>query len=412
MSYDVVDLFTNVPREKAINILRQRLTDNKDNLDTASLTIDSLIQLTESCIESTYFTWGNKVYEQLQGLPMGSPLSPILTEIYMSNFEETALQSAPVQPICWLRKVDDVFAALHEKDNPETLLEHLNSQDSIKFTMEPEKERKLPFLDVLVKREDGTLRTSVYRKPTHTDQYVHYRSNHPNSVKSGIISTLTRRAINICSTPESLESEREHIRRALTEQNGYPEELVKNVMDRTTKSIMSEERGQVKVSCDSPILITLPFRGAVSYHIKRLLTTLGSAKVVFKKQKTIKNILNANGKMPSTISSGPKGSVYRVACSCDASYIGETGRPLEIRIKEHKKSVENKDQKSAISEHLMGHPDHSMKWDTVENLCTNIPQTTIRKLSEAIQIKRYKPQMNRDQGLFLPIAYDQLIGTN
>ena len=121
------------------------------------------------------------MYEQIHGLPMGSPLSPILTEIYMTDLEEKALQPSPFQPACGFRKVDDTFVILQPNQDPLQLLDHLNAQHPrIKFTIETEKNNQLPFLDVLVTRTlTNDLQTSVYRKPTHTNQYVHHHSNHP-----------------------------------------------------------------------------------------------------------------------------------------------------------------------------------------------------------------------------------------
>ena len=75
--------------------------------------------------------------------------------------------------------------------------QHLNNQQpSICFTMETEKDNKLAFLDTAVLREpDGRLTTSVYRKPTHTDQYLAYDSHHPQSVKRGIVKCLYERYV-------------------------------------------------------------------------------------------------------------------------------------------------------------------------------------------------------------------------
>jgi hypothetical protein len=63
------------------------------------------------------------------------------------------------------------------------MLKHLNDVcPTIKFTMEPEKDGSLPFLDAkLAQREDGTLDATVFRKPTHTDRYLHFNSHHPVS---------------------------------------------------------------------------------------------------------------------------------------------------------------------------------------------------------------------------------------
>ena len=409
VSYDVVDLFTNIPRMEAIEVIRRKVTEAKDSLDT-SLSVDSIILLIELCIESTYFAWGNQFYEQTHGLPMGSPLSPIVTEIYMCDFEERALETAPFMPICWIRKVDDVFAVLRQTDDPVTLLAHLNTQNNrMKFTMEREDGNKLPFLDVLVERNNNTLQTSVFRKKTHTDQYVHYRSNHPPAVKSGIIGTLTRRAVNVCSTQEALTRELNHLRRVFVGKNGYPPTLVENVIKRTRKIAETPETARI-TKTDSPIFITIPYRGMVSHKAKRLLEQLASAKVVFTKQKNIKNLLNASGRKPSTNTvNARKGTIYKITCSCNATYVGETGRPLEVRIAEHMKSSQKGDLKSAISEHLVHNPTHVIQWNSVEKLCENVENTAIRKLREAIYIKRINPALNRDQGQFIPNAYDQLV---
>ena len=104
-------------------------------------------------------------------LAMGSPLSPIVANIYMENLEVEAITSAPNPPQFWKRYVDDTFTNLPSSIKAE-FLEHLNSIDQqIQFTVENQREDgAMPFLDILVSPgRDGSLSTSVYRKPTHTD---------------------------------------------------------------------------------------------------------------------------------------------------------------------------------------------------------------------------------------------------
>ena len=97
----------------------------------------------------------------------------------MEAFEEQTLATALETPRIWKRYVDDTFTVI-KQHNVDNFLSHLNQQHlSIRFTMETENNNKIVFLDTLVIREpDGKLYTSVYRKLTHTDQYLAYDSHH------------------------------------------------------------------------------------------------------------------------------------------------------------------------------------------------------------------------------------------
>ncbi|XP_019878988.2 uncharacterized protein LOC109606905 [Aethina tumida] len=85
--------------------------------------------------------------------------------------------------------------------------------------MELEKEKEIPFLDVLIERMGEHLDHTVYRKPTHTDRYQRKLSNHHPSQKQGVIKTLTERAKRICA-PDHLAEEQEHLEETL-QANGY-----------------------------------------------------------------------------------------------------------------------------------------------------------------------------------------------
>lgn len=81
-----------------------------------------------------------------------------------------------------------------------SLQQHLHSlRDSIQFTMEMEAKGELPFVNVLVRKENNMLATLVYRNNMHTGRYFHFQSNHHPWIKTGIISCLKRRAVNVCN---------------------------------------------------------------------------------------------------------------------------------------------------------------------------------------------------------------------
>ncbi len=97
---------------------------------------------------------------------MGSPVSPVIANLYMEYFETSALANSPVKPSVWLRYVDDTYVILPES-GVDTFTDHIDSQNShIKFTSEPEVDQQLAFLDTKVSRHaDGSLDISIYRKP-------------------------------------------------------------------------------------------------------------------------------------------------------------------------------------------------------------------------------------------------------
>ena len=106
---------------------------------------------------------------------------------------------------------------------------------------EPGPDGSIPFLDLLITpKADGTLTTKVYRKPTHTDQYLQWDSNHNLAAKYSVINTLTHRARTLCSTPESIKQELEHLEKVLIGCK-YPRWAMKKILQK-------EEHSQDKIN--------------------------------------------------------------------------------------------------------------------------------------------------------------------
>ena len=107
---------------------------------------------------------------------------------------------------------------------------------TIKFTVENIKEDgSIPFLDTIVKPEvNGSLSITVYRKPSHTDQYLQWGRHHNLSIKFSVNNTLSHRAQTVCSNPELLKQEKEHLRKALTKCK-YPKWALDKVEKRLNR---------------------------------------------------------------------------------------------------------------------------------------------------------------------------------
>ena len=149
---------------------------------------------------------------------IGSPVSPIVVDLYMEYFEQKVLCTSTQPPRTWLRYVDDTFV-IQKEDHKQTFLEHINSVDpAIKFTVKVNKEDgAIPFLDTIVKPEaNGGLSIMVDRKPTHMDQYLQWDSHHHLSAKYSVINTLTDRTKTVCNKPELLKKEMDHLQKAFT----------------------------------------------------------------------------------------------------------------------------------------------------------------------------------------------------
>ena len=128
------------------SILRDYNKNNDTNLES-----DDVVQLLDFILTTTYFTFRDKIYRQLFGTAMGSPVSPIAANIFMEALEQKAIAAAPMdcRPKLWLRYyVDDVLEIVR-KDSVQKLTDHINTIDkseSIKFTYEEETEGNSHFL--------------------------------------------------------------------------------------------------------------------------------------------------------------------------------------------------------------------------------------------------------------------------
>ena len=101
--------------------------------------------------------------------------------------------------------------------------------------MEEESNGELVFLDTLLKRNNGEISVLVYRKPTHTDQYLHYSSHHQTSCKESVVSSLFNRAYSIITNKDDLHKENARIKQVLKE-NGYQKSIISKIFRRITNN--------------------------------------------------------------------------------------------------------------------------------------------------------------------------------
>ncbi|XP_055590309.1 uncharacterized protein LOC129742433 [Uranotaenia lowii] len=389
VSFDVSALFPSVPTSDALNSLRGHLERRR----VPPNEIDAYLAVAEVCMKQNFFIFRGKFFKQTFGLSMGSKLSPLLAEVFMSDLEADLEKSERLFPRVWWRYVDDILASVKERYLTQTL-ELLNSKHrSIKFTVEKEVEGKLPFLDLLISRkEDNTIKFGIYRKPTSTDRYITADSNHFGAQKQAAFHSMAHRLYNIPMEKEDFEEEKHKILEAGF-LNGFDNEFVLKILRKHARKKYRSDATTFRPEKEEPYRVSLPFHPKLTNGITKILSQHG-LKTAYKSGNTLKDrLVSLKDKIPQDERSG----IYEIPCeSCPAVYIGQTRRKFKVRLKEHRNAVDNnRVNESSVAAHAT-EMDHSINWEKV------IYRKCVRKAShlnawESMFISTSeKPLMNED----------------
>ena len=108
---------------------------------------------------------------------MGAPLSPLLANCFVENIETIALDSYFLKHKFWGRYMDDIISVWNygKEELKGFFLEHVNFRGGdLEFTIELEEDNKLPFLDVLLLKNENSLDFKIYRKPTNNNRFFRF----------------------------------------------------------------------------------------------------------------------------------------------------------------------------------------------------------------------------------------------
>ena len=165
---------------------------------------------------------------------------------------------------------------------------------------------------------------SIYRKPTHADQYLNFSSNHPLDHKLGVVRTLYHRADTVITEKADAISEKSHIDGALNA-CGYPS-LALNIAKHKTKRNRDKNANSHSPSHHNGF-VSIPFVKGLTEPIRRIYSQYG-IKVCVKPTNTLRQLLCCpKDKTKNELISGP---IYHISCEgskasgCQASHIGET----------------------------------------------------------------------------------------
>ena len=256
---------------------------------------------------------------------MGSPISPIVANLFMEDFEIRTVSSAVHPPTICKRFVDDTFVVI-ESSRKEEFLENINNMDPhIEFTTEDAKpDGSLPFLDtVVLPQPDNSLLTSVYRKPTHTDLYLQWDSHHHLSAKYSVINTLRHRARTVCSNNELLLEEEDHLNGVLSNCR-YPTWAL-NRAKFTNKYNTRTKKNKTTNSKKKPYIV-VPYMKGLSENCKTSAGGMALRCILKGPTNTIRELLVHPKDKDDIVKKS--GVIYRYSCGrvdCEDEYIGESG---------------------------------------------------------------------------------------
>ena len=355
VSYDVTSLFTNVPVQETIRILVEKaFTDNWFN-STYDLNLqkDQLTQLLRMASTDQLFQFDGQLYEQCEGVAMGSPLGSLLANVFMCHLEER-LSDNDLIPSFYRRYVDDTLAIMPGLDAAESFLGVLNGlHPSIHFTMELSNNDSIPFIGTLITKNGNKLETQVYRKPTNTGLLLHFQSHTDLRYKKCLIKTMVHRTKELSSTHQAFVDECRHLK-SMFHHLGYPSSLVNCIIDKCDYSSTPD----AKTKSDETLRVSIPFKDQVSANmVKRQMRDL-SSKIGIDVQpiytsKKLEQDLKLKEIKPRIVNQ--HSVVYCFKCDlCDSNYVGYTTRHLFQHIADHRYS--------AIGRHLRdAHGTYSMR---------------------------------------------------
>ena len=218
-SLDVESLFTNVPVDKTIQFILEEVypEDAAPKIDISKLHLKSLLEICTK--EAPFISPDGRMFQQVDGVAMGSPLGVLFASFFMGRVERDAFTNLQ-KPAIYARYVDDIFVLAKDETEIQRLQQHLQETSGLNFTVEHSSGGRLPFLDVLVNQQQGKFNTEVYCKPTNPGLCLNGRSECPDRYKRSTISAYVRRALTHCSSWSSVHKELERITQVLIN-NGY-----------------------------------------------------------------------------------------------------------------------------------------------------------------------------------------------
>ena len=224
-------LYTNVPVKEAI----QKAADRLYSGDVQASSVDKETFITLAIISCTnlILSTHDVIYRQIDGLAMGSPPTPPLSNIWLSKYEPAIKNDAKL----FERSMDAILRTIKESLIENKLSEINSLHPNLKFTLEVEQNGKLPFLDICIEHHESTLSSTWYCKPTDTELILNFHAMAPKRYKRSVIQAFVYRIYRACSSRKKFH---ESLIKAkdILERNQYPPNFYEPIISATAEKIV------------------------------------------------------------------------------------------------------------------------------------------------------------------------------
>ena len=359
----------------------------------------------ELCVCNNTFVFNGRVYEQIDGVAMGSSLGPLLANVYMAHLEEEFIlkSSQSFNPTMYRRYMDDTFCLFREREHATKFLEFINSIDpAIQFEMEDEVDDRLSFLDTVIKRSSNNpypeINTKI--KPTDKGLFYNFSSFIPDSYKRNLVYCLVYRVYRIASS-DNIFKDNLRTLKAKFLKNGFPSGFFNQIVNKFLEKQYTPEMVQYTVP-KKTVTIALPYLGPLSTIIRRRLKKLISRfyplvdlNIVFRRGKTIKTMFSYKDNFLMKCRSGVVYQIQCEHCGSGAAYVGKTVNTLHERFYGSNGHLNPSTKSSALLEHLSLDlsPTCEFNPDKIKVLDTCRGDLQLR-YAESIHLKHSKQTLN------------------
>ena len=409
-SFDIESLYTNIPIKETIKIITDSVYENGNTF--RNLSKKEFTQLLSLVTEDNFFVFNSRYLKQTEGLSMGNPVSATFANIFMSFHEQKWLSSCPqdFKPLVYKRYVDDTFLIFEKEEHILPFFNYLNAQhEKIKFTMEKESNKRLPFLNLLIEKDHSGINVSIFRKPTFTGLGINFLSACFDKYKTNTIMTLLHRAYNLTSTYTAFHKEITFLH-SFFKSNGFNSNLFYSYVRRFLDNKYdppSQKCGPKKQ------ILYLRFPYISRYLNKTLCNEIKGLFQLYLPQIDLRFAIYNNLKIKSffqckeSLPSGLCSSVvYQFTCSkCNLEYIGSSIKNLSLRVDQHR-AVSSRTAvplvrplNSAIREHCESVCNMAVDKNSFRILTSSRSELELRIL-ESMIIRLKKPSLNIDGSSF------------